>query len=117
MLVIFSFLSTSSFVLAQKRITSDDLFKSARYAAFEDKNYDKAKMYARQALAISPAYADIEIFLGRIFTWDKQYDSARYHFAKVLSTTPANEDASIAYADLEYWNDNYENALTICKNF
>ena len=109
------FLLLISFAKAQKEFTSDDLFKSARYAAFEDKNYDKAKMYARQALVISPAYADIEIFLGRIFTWDKQYDSARYHFAKVLSATPLNEDASAAYADLEYWNDNYEEALKICN--
>ena len=104
-----------SFAKAQKEVTSDDLFKSARYAAFEDKNYDKAKMYARQALLISPGYADIEIFLGRIFTWQKQYDSARYQFANVLTTTPVNEDASIAYTDLEYWNDNYEEALKICN--
>ena len=109
------FLLLFSFAKAQKEVTSDDLFKSARYAAFEDKNYDKAKMYARQALLISPGYADIEIFLGRIFTWQKQYDSARYQFANVLTTTPVNEDASIAYTDLEYWNDNYEEALRICN--
>lgn len=99
---------------AQKRVSSDDLFKSARYAAFEEKNYTQAKQLARQALQISPGYADIEIFLGRLFTWDKQYDSARYHFSKVLSTG-ANEDASVAYTDLEYWNDHYAQALNICN--
>ncbi|HEY8688048.1 MAG TPA: YaiO family outer membrane beta-barrel protein [Chitinophagaceae bacterium] len=115
-LIIIFFLSAASFAKAQKHISSDELFRSARYAAFEDKNYDKAKQYARQALAISPTYADIEIFLGRVFTWEKQYDSARYHFSKVLSTAPINEDASIAYADLEYWTDNYDKALNICNN-
>ena len=103
------------FSKAQKEATSDDLFTSARYAAFEDKNYDKAKMYARQALLLSPGYADIEIFLGRIFTWEKQYDSASFHFIRVLSIKPNNEDASIAFSDLEYWNDNYDVALKICN--
>lgn len=114
-LIVIAFLSAYSFVSAQKQLSSDELFKSARYAAFEDKNYDKAKLYARQALAISPTYADIEIFLGRIFTWNKQYDSARYHFLKVLTQSPDNEEASIAYADLEYWNDHYEESLKICN--
>ena len=108
-------LSATSLLNAQNHLSSDELFKSARYAAFEDKNYDEAKKFARQALEISPAYADIEIFLGRIYTWNKQYDSARYHFSKVLSAGP-DEDASVAYADLEYWNDHYTEALHICNS-
>ena len=115
-LLIISFLSVSYFGIGQKHVSSDELFQSARYAAFEDKNYVKAKQYARQALTISPTYADIEIFLGRVFTWEKQYDSARYHFLKVLSASPSNEDASVAYADLEYWNDNYKEALKVCND-
>ncbi len=108
-------LLASFFTRAQNAISSDELFKNARTAAFEDKNYVKARQLAYQALAISPAYADIEIFLGRLYTWDKQYDSARYHFTKVLRADSINEDASIAYADLEYWNDHYEEALNICN--
>lgn len=114
-LIIIFLLSSSSFLKAQTHLSSDELFKNARAAAFDDKNYDKAKQLAFQALEISPSYADIEIFLGRVYTWNKQYDSARYHFSKVLETTPINEDASIAYADLEYWNDHYEDALNICN--
>jgi YaiO family outer membrane protein len=110
----FLFLS-SSFVTAQTPLSSDELFKNARTAAFDDKNYDKAKQLAFQALEKSPTYADVEIFLGRVYTWNKQYDSARYHFSKVLDTDPINEDASIAYADLEYWEDHYEEALEICN--
>ncbi len=100
---------------AQKATSSDELFKNAREAAFEDKNYNVAKQLAFQALKISPAYADIEIFLGRVYAWNDQYDSACYHFSKVLSADPVNEDASIAYADLEYWNDHYEKSLNICN--
>jgi YaiO family outer membrane protein len=113
LIIIVSLLSSCLFLKAQK--TSDELFKNAREAAFDLKDYDKAKQLAIEALYISPAYADIEIFLGRVYTWNKQYDSARYHFLKVLSTAPINEEASIAYADLEYWNDNYKEALNICN--
>ncbi len=109
------FLLASFYLKAQNALTSDELFKDARHAAFEDKNYDKAKQLAYQALEISPSYADIDIFLGRVYAWNSEYDSARYHFTKVLYANPENEDASIAYADLEYWNDHYEAALDICK--
>lgn len=114
-LIILFLLSISFFIKAQNTLSSDELFKEARNAAFEDKNYDKAKLLAHQALNISPSYADIEIFLGRVYAWNKQYDSASYHFLNVLKTTPINEDASIAYADLEYWNDHYAEALNICN--
>lgn len=100
---------------SQTSFSSDDLFKSARNAAFEDKNYEKAKQLSQLALQQSPGYTDIEIFLGRIFSWTKQYDSARFQFEKVLMTTPVNEEASIAFADMEYWNDNYAESLKICN--
>ncbi len=116
LILTFIFLFSFSFFLkAQKSFSSDELFKNARDAAFEFKNYDKAKELAYEALNISPTYADIDIFLGRIYTWDKEYDSARFHFTKVLDANPANEDASLAYADLEYWNEHYENSLAICN--
>ncbi|MEO8820490.1 MAG: YaiO family outer membrane beta-barrel protein [Ginsengibacter sp.] len=99
---------------AQNSLSSDELFTNARNAAFEEKNYDKAKELAFEALKKSPNYADIDIFLGRIYSWDHQYDSARIHFSKVLDAKP-NEDASVAYADLEYWNDHYQNSLEICN--
>ena len=115
-LLILSFLLTTSYFLsAQNGITSDELFKEARHAAFEDKNYDKAKQLSYEALEISPSYSDIDIFLGRVYAWNSEYDSARYHFTKVLNSHPDNEDASIAFADLEYWNDHYEASLDICN--
>ena len=114
-LTIISIIISCTLIKAQNATSSDELFKNAREAAFEDKNYDVAKQLAFQALKISPAYADIEIFLGRVYAWNDQYDSACYHFSKVLSADPVNEDASIAYADLEYWNDHYEKSLNICN--
>lgn len=109
------FLAASTFLNAQDHRSSDELFKDARNAAFEEKNYDKAKELAYRALAQSPDYADIDIFVGRIYSWNHQYDSARVHFTKVLTIDPSNEDASNAFADLEYWNEHYESALNICN--
>lgn len=109
------FLSVSFKIQAQNALSPDELFADARKSAFENKNYQKAKELAFEALKKSPGYADVDIFLGRIYSWDHQYDSARMHFTKVLDANP-NEDASVAYADLEYWNDNYRNSLEICNN-
>ncbi|KAA9036348.1 YaiO family outer membrane beta-barrel protein [Ginsengibacter hankyongi] len=113
-LILSFLLATSYFLSAQTGLTSDELFKEARQAAFDDKNYDKAKQLSYEALKISPSYADIDIFLGRVYAWNNEYDSARYHFTKILNSNPDNEDASIAFADLEYWNDHYEESLDIC---
>src|SRR3954447_3405657 len=104
-LVLVSFLLTHALLRAQSSMTSDELFNAARHAAFEEKNDDKAKHLAKQALLLSPHYADIEIFLGRLYAWNKQYDSAVYHFDYINSYSPGNEEAGIAYTDLEYWND------------
>lgn len=99
---------------AQDSTSSDGLFQMARKAAFDEKDYPKAKGYLYQALEISPDYADIRIFLGRIFTWTKNYDSSKLCFDYVLNNKADYEDASIAYTDLEYWNDHYTNALNVC---
>ncbi len=114
-LILVFFLPFSIVLKAQNHLSSDELFKEARNAAFEQKDYDKAKQLAYEALVQSPGYADIDIFLGRIYAWNHDYDSARIHFTKVLKANPSNEDASIAFADLEYWNDHYQNGLDICN--
>ncbi len=112
-LILVFFLPFSIVLKAQNHLSSDELFKDARNAAFGNKDYDKAKELAYQALAQSPGYADIDIFLGRIYAWNHEYDSSRNHFMKVLEANPANEDASLAFSDLEYWNDNYQTSLDI----
>lgn len=99
-----------------KSISSDELLQLARHAAFDKKDYTTAKAYLYSALAQSPNYSDVRIFLGRIFSWTSNYDSASICFSYVLKNNPDNEDAAIAYTDLNYWNDKNDRALTICNN-
>jgi len=101
-------------VHAQDTATSDGLFQAARQAAFDKKDYALAKIYLYRALEKSPGYADIRIFLGRIYTWTHRYDSAKLCFEYVLAGSPDEMDAAIAFTDLEYWNDHYEAALRVC---
>lgn len=108
MLLFFSF----QFLLAQdQNLSADELFTKARSAAFDQKDYPKAISLSKQALAKSPDYADIRIFLGRIYTWNKQPDSARGAFTMVLNKQPDNADASLAFSSLEFWEGNSEKAL------
>ena len=115
-LCLFFLIASSVWVIAQDTTSADGLLQAARKAAFDNNDYPKAKNYLFRALQISPDYADITIFLGRIYTWTKNYDSGRICFTKVLATKPDYEDAIVAYTDLEYFSDNYEKALAICKN-
>lgn len=103
-------------VYGQDTTTSDGLLLAARKAAFDEKNYSQARSYLNKALTISPGYADVRIFLGRIYTWTGVHDSAKACFEYVLSGKPDDEDAAVAYADLEYWESKYEDALRICDN-
>ncbi|MGN6180478.1 MAG: tetratricopeptide repeat protein, partial [Mucilaginibacter sp.] len=111
LLILFSF----KISCAQESISSDELFKKARDAAFEQKNYPLAISLSTQALQKSPDYIDIRVFLGRLYTWSKKPDSARIQFAQALQQKPADEDAAVAYASLEYWNDRPENALQLVE--
>jgi YaiO family outer membrane protein len=103
----------SLFVQVVNAQTSDELFSAARKKAFEDKNYPAAIEIAKQALVKSPEYADIRIFLGRLYTWEKKPDSARTEFNKVIASQPAYEDAYVALGNLEFWNDDTKKALEV----
>jgi YaiO family outer membrane protein len=110
-------LFTVSRSFAQEDTTSSDgLLQAARKMAFDHSDYNRAKNYLYRALQISPDYADIRIFLGRIHSWTKNYDSARYYFHSVLRKDPAYEDASAALTDVEYWSDHEETALQVCDD-
>lgn len=116
---IFRFISLcTTFFISQSLFaqSSDDLFKEARSAAFEKKDYALATQLSYKALDMSPDYSDIRIFLGRIYSWTGKKDSARNCFEQVLNQHPENEDASAAYTDLEYWNDNSSKALSVCED-
>ena len=109
-LTLFALLITAM-LYAQDTTSSDELLIEARKAAFTNNDYTKAKAYLNKALQISPGYADVKIFLGRIYTWTKNYDSARMYFREVLTAKPDYEDASLALSDLEYRNDDNNKAL------
>lgn len=96
-------------------MSADELFKSARDAAFEKKNYNSAIMYAKQALSINTEYTDVVIFLGRIYAWKKMPDSSRYFFNEAVKQQPKYIDAYVGYIDLEIWNDNLEEALVLVE--
>ena len=102
-------------LLAQTQLTSDELFVKAKDAAFNQKNRKLARQFCKQALAKSPDYSDISIFLGRLYTWDGIYDSARVIFKKVIRKNPTNSDAISAAIDLEYWSGNSNVALIFCN--
>jgi YaiO family outer membrane protein len=101
------------FVKAQ---TSDELFAQARKAAFDESNYPKAIALTKTALQQSPNYTDIEVFLGRLYTWSKKPDSARIVLNQAISKQPKSEDAHLALGYLEFWNDNSEKALTVTNS-
>ncbi|HEY1024889.1 MAG TPA: YaiO family outer membrane beta-barrel protein [Sphingobacteriaceae bacterium] len=96
-------------------LSSDDLFQLARTEVFDRNNYQKGISYLKKALILSPNYADLRVFLGRIYTWADKIDSARRQFNIVLRADPSNVDAIAASFDLEYWNDNYGFALVIAE--
>ncbi|HEY0610258.1 MAG TPA: tetratricopeptide repeat protein, partial [Chitinophaga sp.] len=96
---------------AQDQRSSDQLFEDARKAAFDNRNYPEAIRLSRQALAKSPDYSDIRVFLGRVYTWSDFPDSARTEFRYVINAHSDYEDAYVAITDLEYWNNRPDTAL------
>jgi len=112
----FTLFSIASVNAQDEELTTDELFLKARTAAFDEDNYPKAIELTLKALDKSPSYADVRIFLGRLYTWTDKVDSARVAFNRVLKENPGYEDGSLAFANLEYWNDNSEKALEIVNN-
>ncbi|MDB5231632.1 MAG: repeat-containing protein, partial [Chitinophagaceae bacterium] len=97
----------------QSAASSDELFKAARTAAFDQKNYALARELVLQVLEKSPDYSEARVFLGRIYTWSNIPDSARIAFQYILQKNPGYEDASVAYSEVESINKNYKQALVI----
>ncbi|MCH5684482.1 tetratricopeptide repeat protein [Niabella sp. W65] len=107
----------TSFVSGLKAQDVDSLFKVARDAAFERKDYTTAIQVSKTALDIKPDYTElIIIFLARVYTWSKQYDSARLYFNEALRQQPGSEDAFTGFADMEYWAGSHEAALNVVDN-
>ena len=108
---LFSLLTITTAGAQDTTATSDELLIQAKAAAKEKTGYPKAIELLKKALVKSPDYADIRIYLGRLYTWTDKVDSARFQFNQVLAKEPKNSDAIAANFDVEYWNDNYPRAL------
>ena len=102
--------------LGQTEMTTDELYAEARNKAFKDDNYAEAIALMKKALAKSPDYLELGVFLGRLYTFTDSISNARTSFEKVLMKEAGHEEASVAYGNLEYWNSNSEKALTLVNN-
>ncbi|POY38608.1 hypothetical protein C3K47_04225 [Solitalea longa] len=98
-----------------QELSADSLFTLAKQSAFAQKKYPQAIAHSKQALKKNPDYLDIQIFMGRIYSWTNKLDSARIVFDDVLKKDPQNKEALFAYASMEYWNNGSEKALALCN--
>lgn len=81
-------------VAAQKtKVSSDDLLKRAIRETNVNKNYKEAIRLAKQGLAISPNYTDIQLLLGRLYLMEGQVQEGTVLLEKVLQKDPKNKDA------------------------
>ena len=109
LLLVFQFVPLS----AQTELSTDELYTNARKAAFDEDNYGKAISLLKKALAKSPDYLEVSVFLGRIYTYTDSLPKARMVFEEVLKKEAGHEEATLAYANLEYWNSDSEKSLNI----
>ncbi len=100
---------------AQDTTSIEGLYAAARQVAYEQKDYPNAIRLGKKALNLNMGYADILVFIGRVYAWSKQYDSALLYLQHAVDIDPNNEDAYIANSDLEVWNNNQQAALTITE--
>lgn len=96
-------------------LSPDELFTHARSAAFDSKDYPKAIELTKLALQKSSDYTDLQVFLGRLYTWSDKIDSATYVFEDLHRKNTKDEDFYLAYGYLLYWNDLNEKAETIIQ--
>jgi cytochrome c-type biogenesis protein CcmH/NrfG len=120
LLLVICFALLSSFSYAQDtkycltQVPLMDYFRQPGRPLSTIENYPRQNCIVKKHLKCSPNYADIKIFLGRLYTWTNEFDSAKNAFESVMAINPSYEDVYLAYADLLYWNDHYKETVTIC---
>ncbi|WP_411274868.1 YaiO family outer membrane beta-barrel protein [Daejeonella sp.] len=115
LILLFPILCSVTASAQDTQYNSDQLFEQGRNEAFEKKNYPRAIALAKLALVKSPDYADIRIFLGRLYTWSNKPDSARAEFSRVITENPNYEDVYLAYGSLEFWEKHPGTALPLAN--
>jgi YaiO family outer membrane protein len=91
----------------------DTLFQRARALAGQGRR-EEARALCRRALARSPDYHDVRIYLGRLHAWDAQYEPGREALKYVLDREGGNLEAREAWIDLETWAGSPRAALGLC---
>lgn len=95
--------------------SADALFLQARKESFENKNYSLALSLCNQALTINPAYNDVALFKGQLFSWSNQPDSAQKIYQALLLQHPANKEVLVALIALAYGSNHFTEALAYCN--
>ena len=108
---LFLVLVTPMLVTAQEDLTVDEQFEKAREVAFNDGDYQQARIIAYRALDSSPNYHGIRIFIANLYAWQQQYTEARKELEYVLDRDPDNQRALLAIIDVESWSEHYNQAL------
>ena len=94
-------------------ILYDSLFKQAKYYAY---NGERQKAINTCRVLLAKDYnSDVDVLLGRIYSWTDKYDSSKIILNNVLAIKPGHYDAYEALIDLEYWNNKYEDAMKVCE--
>ncbi|MEF8817003.1 MAG: YaiO family outer membrane beta-barrel protein [Salinibacter sp.] len=84
--------------------SADSLFEAARAEAFGAGDYERARALAYDALAQSPNYHGIRVFVARTLAWEGRRDSARTELTYVLERAPDHYEALKAIIDVESWS-------------
>ncbi|MCC4213277.1 YaiO family outer membrane beta-barrel protein [Leeuwenhoekiella parthenopeia] len=110
-LILTSILGISDSFGQEQTSTPDALYREARLAAFDNQDYARAVSLLKQGLDLAPAYLEMRVFLGRVYTFSDSLSLARKTFEQVLQQEEGHEEASLGYGYLEYWNKNTAEAL------
>ena len=97
----------------QNRTDPDELFKQARTAAFDNKDYNRAITLALQVLSIVPDYDEVKEFLGRVYYWSGQTTNAKIVLNEVLDKDPTRHLARNSLVDIYLEESDYSGALRL----
>lgn len=95
---------------------ADEMFAEARRLAFQEKDREAAREICGRILEDSPDYADVRVFLGRLWAWDGQYDAARRELEPLVAARPDDVDARLALIDVELWDERPQAALALAED-
>lgn len=109
MKIILSFIFCYAVIFSQT-LDVDERFAEARKLAFDGKRLEAIQSLS-DILNKYPDYADVRVFLARVYAWEKSYELAKDELLYVLQKRPDNKEAMDALSDVEFWSGNPHEAL------